>query len=77
MVVVDLSRFKVVYDNKVLNALSLMEIVFADNVQMDDIHKKPKLIEILVINEDGNIEVLRDEAWRFQFIPFLSNKINV
>ena len=73
MVVVDLSKFKVVYDNKVLNALSLMEIVFADNVQLDDTHKKPKLIEILVINEDGNIEALRDEAWRFQFIPILSN----
>lgn len=77
MQIIDLSRFKVVYDNKVLNALSLMEIVFEDNIQMDAIHKKPKLIEILVINEDGNIEALRDEAWRFQFIPILSNKTNI
>lgn len=70
---IDLSRFKVVYDNKVLKAISLMEIIFPDSVDFEDIHKKPRIIEILVINEDGNIEALRDEAWRFQFIPALNN----
>ena len=68
---IDLSRFKVIYKDKVLNALSLMEI-FYDNVNFDDIRKKPKFIEVVVINEDGNIEVLRDEAWMFQFIPILN-----
>ena len=69
---IDLSRFKVIYDEKVLNALSLCEVVFSDTVDWDDTHKKPRLIEIIVINEDGNIEALRDETWRFQFIPILS-----
>lgn len=69
---IDLSRFKVIYRDKVLNALSLMEIIFDENVNLDDIRKKPKFIEILVINEDGNIEALRDEAWMFQFIPILN-----
>ena len=69
---IDLSRFKVVYDEKVLKALSLQEVVFPDSVDLEDIRKKPNLIEILVINEDGNIEALRDEAWMFQFIPILS-----
>ena len=69
---IDLSRFKVVYGEKVLNALSLQEAVFSDTVDWDDIRKKPRLIEIIVINEDGNIEALRDETWRFQFIPILS-----
>lgn len=70
---IDLSRFKVVYDGKVLRALSLQEIAFPDDIEWDAIHKKPKLIEIWVINEDGNIEALRDESWMFQFIPILSN----
>jgi hypothetical protein len=69
---IDLSRFKVVYDEKVLKALSLQEVVFQDSVDWEDRCKKPNLIEILVINDDGNIEVLRDEAWMFQFIPILS-----
>lgn len=69
---IDLSRFKVIYRDKVLNALSLMEISFDENVNFDDIRKKPKFIEVLVINEDGNIEALRDEAWMFQFIPILN-----
>lgn len=70
---IDLSRFKVVYGEKVLKALSLQEVVFPDDIVWDTIHKKPKIIEILVINEDGNIEALRDESWMFQFIPILSN----
>lgn len=70
---IDLSRFKVVYGEKVLKALSLQEIFYSEDVKWDAIHKKPKFIEILVINEDGNIEALRDEAWMFQFIPILSN----
>lgn len=70
---IDLSKFKVVYGDKVLKALSLQEIVFPDGMSWDDTHKNPKLIEILVINEDGNIEALRDESWMFQFIPILNN----
>lgn len=57
---IDLSRFKVVYGEKVLKALSLQDVVFPDDTELDAIHKKPKVIEILVINEDGNIEALRD-----------------
>ena len=70
---IDLSRFKVVYEDKVLNALSLVETDFDYNeYEWESVHKKPKLIEILVINADGNIEALRDEVWKFQFIPILS-----
>lgn len=68
---IDLSRFKVIYGDKVLKAISLMDIVFADDVDFNVIRKKPKLIEVLAINEDGNIEAFRDEAWMFQFVPIL------
>ena len=70
---IDLSRFKVVYDNKVLNALSLVEVDFDfDECKWTDKCKEIKLIKILVINENGNIEALRDEVWKFQFIPIIS-----
>ena len=69
---VDLSRFKVVYKNKVLNALSLQEIIFLKDTNYEDVRKNPKFIEIIVTNGDGNIEVLRDEAWMFQFVPILN-----
>ena len=70
----DLSKFKVIYSNKVLNAVALLNLEYGENTQWDAIKKTPKFIEILVINEDGNMEVLRDEAWMFQFIPIISQK---
>lgn len=69
---IDLSRFKVVYKEKVYKAVALVEVLFFDSTEWDDIHKKPEFIEILIINEDGNIESLRDKAWMFQFIPIVN-----
>ncbi len=70
---IDLSRFKVIHGDRVIKALALMEVIYTDSVDWDATYKKPRFIEVLVINEDGNIEAIRDEAWRFQFIPNLSN----
>lgn len=70
---IDLSRFKVIHGDRVIKALALMEVIYPDSIDWDDTYKKPRLIEVLVINEDGNIEAIRDEAWRFQFIPNLGN----
>lgn len=44
-----------------------------ENVDRDkrDIVLKPKFIDILAINEDGNIISIHDEAWTFQFIPIV------
>ena len=70
---IDLSRFKVIHGDRVIKALALMEVIYGDSVDWDATYKKPKFIEVLVINEDGNIEAIRDEAWRFQFIPNLGN----
>ena len=68
---IDLSRFKVIYGNKVLNAIALMGVQMPDNIGQGERStvEKPKSIEIFAINEDGNIISIEDEAWRFQFIP--------
>lgn len=71
---IDLSRFKVIHGNKVLNAIALMEVHMPDDMQWDkrEIVEKPKFIDVLAINEDGNIVSISDEAWTFQFIPIVS-----
>ena len=68
---IDLSRFKVVYGERVLNALSLENFTFKDGYPSIDgkVCVKPSFLTVLAINEDGNIIAICDEAWRFQFLP--------
>lgn len=72
---IDISRFKVIHGDKVLNAIALMDVRLPDGVSWDDRVTiiKPKTIEILAINEDGNVVSIMDEAWTFQFIPIVFN----
>lgn len=68
--VCELTGYKVVYKERVLRALALMGVEFEDGAYPDmGKTSKPKAIEILAINEDGNIVSITDEAWMFQFIP--------
>lgn len=73
--VIDLSRFKVVHGDKILNAVALMDVRMPDDINWEnrDIIVKPKIIEVMAINEDGNIVSIMDEAWTFQFLPIISN----
>lgn len=69
---IDLSKYKVVYGEHVMKAISLQYVDFGKNDNWDKSFKKPEFIEILAINDDGNIVAIRDEAWMFQFVPALS-----
>ncbi len=69
---IDLSRFKVIHSEKVLNAVALVAFDFGDKeIKEEDIYLKPKFLDIMVINEDGNILIIHDEAWTFQFVPIM------
>lgn len=72
---IDLSKFKVIHGEKVLNAVALLGIGIPENVDFEhrDTVLKPKILDVLVINEDGNLVSIMDEAWRFQFLPIVSN----
>lgn len=72
---IDISRFKVVHGDKILNAVALMDVRMPDDINWEnrDIIVKPKIIEVMAINEDGNIVSIMDEAWTFQFLPIISN----
>ena len=69
---IDVSNFKVVYGDKVLNALAIMYYQFREEQGYPEKRKsieKAKFLDVLAINEDGNIVSIYDEAWRFQFLP--------
>ena len=69
---IDLSRFKVVYGERVLNAVCLEQVMYKENNVPGWDRKtyvKPQFLTILAINEDGNIVSICDEAWMFQFLP--------
>ena len=55
----------------VLNPVALMEVQMPDDMDYSnrDTVVKPRFIDVLAINEDGNIVSIRDEAWTFQFVP--------
>lgn len=69
----DLSRYRVLYDGKVLNAVAIVDIRMPDGfgwINRETI-VKPKMIDVLAINEDGNLVSIRDETWKFQFLPIV------
>lgn len=72
---IDLSRFKVIHGERVLNAVALIDARMKEDVPHDYEHRetvmKPKWTDVLAINEDGNLVSIADEAWTFQFIPIV------
>lgn len=75
---INLSQFKVVYGEKVLNAVALEEVLYRDNGYPCPAEKgcifKPQFLTVLAINADGNIVAICDEAWRFQFLPIVKKE---
>ena len=63
-----------VHGDKILNAVALMEVKMPDGINWEarETVIKPNMLDILAINEDGNIISIMDEAWTFQFLPIIS-----
>ena len=75
---IDVSNYRVVYGDKVLNALAVINWEFSEERLEFETRKsiiKAEFLEVLAINEDGNIVSIYDEAWRFQFIPKLGKEV--
>ena len=74
---IDISRFRIVYKERVLNAVCLDNIMYRQNEfpSVDSkIIVKPQFLTVIAINEDGNIIAITDEAWMFQFIPIVKKE---
>ena len=73
---VSLNGYKVIYADKVLNALELLEMrIHEERGVCRNVISKPDSIAVLAINSDGNLVIVDDEAWKFQFIPRVSCEI--
>lgn len=69
---IDMKGFKVVYKDRVYNALD-MRMDWKDEDQLpkkDDTGTLPgpTWLDVVVLNEDGQPCVIRDEAYMFQFL---------
>lgn len=68
---IDMRGFKVIYKERVYNALGIVE--WESKMPPDiDVREngiaKPKDLTVAVINEDGEVLMIYDEAFMFQFI---------
>lgn len=61
---IDMSNYKMIYKEQVFNVVSVIptfEVKAEGNT-------KVKFIEAWFIDEDGELKIVRDEAWCFKFV---------
>lgn len=70
---ISLVGFKVIHNGIVLNALALRNIKMRAKEEgtTRKTIEKPIFLEVIAINQDGNIISIYDEAWTFQFMPIV------
>jgi hypothetical protein len=69
---IDITRFKVVYNDRVLRAIALMDVFLPEqeeNSIPQFVWESPDELELLVIDENGRVKRVRDKAEKFQFLP--------
>lgn len=63
---INVENYKVIYNDVVYNPLNINPTFgeYKDN----EIYQKIKFIQMIFINEDGNLACIEDEAWMFKFV---------
>ena len=69
----DMRGFKVVYKERVYNALEMV-CSFEGEARKETGESEPKFLTVLVLNEDGNVKILEDKAFMFQFIRIVGGE---
>lgn len=72
---IDLSKFKVIYNNMVLRALRLENVLFEENNYPETgkiVH--PTELEVVAFDENCAVVVIRDMADKFQFVPVIGGQ---
>ena len=67
---INVENYKVIYNDVVYNPLNINPIFgeYKDNEKF----QKIKFIQMIFINEDGNLVSVEDEAWMFKFVRRLN-----
>jgi hypothetical protein len=63
---IDMSNYKMIYKDQVFNVVSIMPEFTSDFA--DNGISKPTFIGATYIDENGEIRIVRDEAWCFKFV---------
>ena len=72
---ISLNGYKVIYKEIVLNALALLEWSYDGDFPIDaPCNPKLGFIAVLVIDTNANLKTIRDEAWKFQFLPIVAKE---
>ena len=72
---ISLKGLKVIYKETVLNAVALLELEYPEGVCFDTTgYRKLKFLTVLVIDTNGNLKTICDEAWMFQFVPIVTEE---
>lgn len=72
---IDLSKFKVIYKEAVLRAVALVECVHKQETDFEEVgYSSFRFLRVLVVDTNGNLKEIYDEAWMFQFVPVISEK---
>jgi hypothetical protein len=67
---IDMSNYKMIYKDQVFNVVGIMPILDFTGVNNAENNgfKKVKFIEASVIDENGELAIINDEAWMFKFV---------
>jgi len=70
---IDVRGFKLLYAEQVWNPIEF-------NMEFGELQEgerpvidKPIFLSVVVLNSDGNVRLIHDEAWRFQFVRTVDN----
>jgi hypothetical protein len=73
MPIIDLSKYKVIYKDKVFRAIAIDYLDFPPAMtEKESFCMLPKKIGILFINENGQLSSLVADASLFQFVPVIN-----
>jgi len=62
---IDMSNYKMIYNEQVFNVVGIIPNIYAEST-----NEPPKIqfIEASYIDENGELKIVRDEAWCFKFV---------
>lgn len=63
---IDMNNYKMLYKDQVFNVVSIMP-TFSGNFDEKGA-QKIETIDAFIIDEDGVLKIIRDEAWMFKFV---------